>query len=191
MKVIMQNKRPEKIIEEEQMSVPMPDNYDDIDLDEILGGKEYTPAINSSLGNSFVDMANIQKYKPAQQTNPKKVIQESFNSIRKEPDYSNAGSKLNEMNSVLSQLGNIIGDGKAPNQGRPSNAPTMQQTVQQQQRPPIDITIIHMRKTLEALRNINAWIPESKKEYVNKLGATAAPIIKALDAYVSLIEKMK
>jgi len=187
----MQNKRPEKIVEVEQMSVAMPDNYDDIDLDEILGGKEYTPAINSSLGNSFVDMANIQKYKPAQQANPKQVIQESINSIRKEPDYSNAGSKLNEMNNVLSQLGNIIGTEKTPNQGRPSNAPTMQQTVQQQQRPPIDITIIHMRKTLEALRNINAWIPESKKEYVNKLGATAAPIIKALDAYVSLLEKMK
>lgn len=187
----MQNKRPEKIIEEEQMSVPMPDNYDEIDLDEILGGKEYTPAINSSLGNSFVDMANIQKYKPAQQANSKQVIQESFNSIRKEPDYSNAGYKLNEMNNILSQLGNIIGNENNPNQGRPSNAPTMQQTVQQQQRPPIDITIIYMRKTLEALRNINAWIPESKKEYVNKLGATAAPIIKALDAYVSLIEKMK
>ena len=30
----MQNKRPEKIIEEEQMSVPMPDGDDDIDLDD-------------------------------------------------------------------------------------------------------------------------------------------------------------
>ena len=188
----MQNKRSEKIIEEEQMSVPMPEGDDDIDLDEILGGKEYTPAINANLQNSFVDMTNIQKYKPVQKANPKQVIQESFNTIRKEPDFSNAGSKVDAMNDVLAQLSGIIGGGKTPpNQGRPSNAPTMQKTVQQQQRPPIDITIIHMRKTLEALRNINAWIPESKKEYVNKLSATAAPIIKALDAYVSLIEKMK
>ena len=94
------------------------------------------------------------------------------------------------MNDVLSQLGNIIGD-KASNQGRPSNAPTLQKSVQQQTRPPIDIAIIHMRKTLDALRNVNNWIPESKQEYTNKLSATAAPIIKALDAYVSLIEKMK
>lgn len=186
----MQNNRMEKIIESEQVSVPMPDDYDDIDLNEILGGQEYTPSINTNLTNSFVDMSNIQKYKPAQKVNPKKVIQESFNTIQKDPDFSNAGSKISAMNDVLSQLGNIIGD-KASNQGRPSNAPTLQKSVQQQTRPPIDIAIIHMRKTLDALRNVNNWIPESKQEYTNKLSATAAPIIKALDAYVSLIEKMK
>ena len=48
-----------------------------------------------------------------------------------------------------------------------------------------------MKKTLEALRDVNSWIPESKKEYTQKLSATAMPIIKALDAYVTLIEKMK
>lgn len=191
----MKNNRSDKIIEQAQKSVPLPDNYDDIDLNEILGGKEYTPAINQNLQNSFVDMNNIDKYRAKQPENPQNIIKQSLNTITKAPDFNNAGSKLNQMNEILSKLGGLatVNNDNIPNQGRPSQAPTstLKQSVQNQQRPPIDISIIYMKKTLEALRDVNSWIPESKKEYTQKLSATAMPIIKALDAYVTLIEKMK
>lgn len=184
-----------KIIEQAQKSVPLPDNYDDIDLNEILGGEEYTPDINQNLQNSFVDMNNIDKYRAKQPENSQHIIKQSLSNITKTPDFNNAGGKLNQMNEILSKLGGLatVNNDNIQNQGRPSQAPasTLKQAVQNQQRPPIDISIIYMKKTLEALRDVNSWIPESKKEYTQKLSATAMPIIKALDAYVTLIEKMK
>lgn len=191
----MAEKRPDNIIEQSQKSVPLPDNYDDIDLNEILGGKEYTPSINKNLQNSFIDMNNIDKYRTKQTENPQNIIKQSLNTISKAPDFNNAGGKLNQMNEMLSQLGGLanVNNDKVQNQGRPSQAPasTLKQAMQSQQRPPIDVSIIYMKKTLEALRDVNSWIPESKKEYTQKLSATAMPIIKALDAYVALLEKMK
>lgn len=205
----LNNIQPDSTIEQPQRFVELPPDAEVYNPDEDPGDMPYIPTMSQAtqyqrpqipmkpLTEGFVDMNNLDKYKAkpdADATNKiKQTVQNALN-INKAPNYDAAPAKRNEFNDVLSKLGNLadVVCSDAPNQGRPSNAPApLNVTKPDQSKAPIDSTLTHMKNTLTSLRNVNAWIPESKKEYAPKLTNIATPIIKALDAYISILEKMK
>jgi len=205
----LNNIQPDSVVEQQQRFVELPPDAEEYNPDDDIGDMPYTPMMPNSkqyerpqipmkpLTEGFVDMNNLDKYKAkpdADATNKIRQTVQSALNIPKTPNFDAAPAKRNEFNDVLSKLGNLadVVCSDAPNQGRPSNAPApLNTTKPASNKAPIDSTVMNMKNTLTSLRNVNAWIPESKKEYAPKLTNIAAPIIKALDAYIAILEKMK
>ena len=53
------------------------------------------------------------------------------------------------------------------------------------------VALKSLHDSIKMLKEIDYWIPPAKEEYVPALKQIAAPIIKALTAYVSKVESLK
>ena len=93
------------------------------------------------------------------------------------PDINNAEAKFEKLSSIMDKINEVAGtvdaDGKST------------------QKFAISVAIKSMNDTIRMFEEIDYWIPQGKEMYVQKLKQIAAPIHKALKAYVNSINKLK
>jgi len=93
------------------------------------------------------------------------------------PDIQNAEAKFEKLNSIMDKVNAVAGMVDADGNSTQKFA--------------ISVAIKSLHDAIRMFEEVDYWIPQGKEMYVGKLKQIAAPIVKALKAYVSSIEKLK
>lgn len=93
------------------------------------------------------------------------------------PDLFNANTRLDELTSIMDKV-------NAVSQGVDAEGRSTQQFA-------IGVALKALRDSVKMLEEIDYWIPQGKEKYTPQLKKIAAPIVKALTAYIGTIDKLK
>lgn len=93
------------------------------------------------------------------------------------PDIHNAEAKFEKLSSIMDKVNAVAGMVDADGNSTQKFA--------------ISVAIKSLHDAIRMFEEVDYWIPQGKEMYVGKLKQIAAPIVKALKAYVSSIEKLK
>lgn len=182
-----QYRQPEVFTEEQQSVGQKAPSLEGYDPSQYEDDEDIAQVMKSNIRQpQFLDLSDPSKLaRPERQESPPQgqhnqqpqyhqPVQESFTPA---PDIYNAEAKLEKLTSIMDKINAVAGMTDADGNSTQKFA--------------ISIALKSLRDSIRMLEEIDYWIPQGKEKYVPKLKQIAAPIVKALKAYVNSVDQLK